>query len=184
MFGRCKRLCLATELLPLPVGSGLQLNNAAPSIQSHYRAFPSTTSCSAPVPRIGTLILAVFTARMSPFASGRQVLTFHTRAWSARAAYMPDCRSGGLQDSPRTDPGSRTAPPVLTSVYGISTLHQRFACARLSGFIPDGITSRLYCNAHYDRSGDLSCTGLRPAPDCRSRGACPHLLDSSTSPPS
>src|SRR5215471_8319492 len=51
---------LATELLPLPVGSGSQLNNAAPSIQLHYRAFHSTTSRSAPVPRIGTLILPIF----------------------------------------------------------------------------------------------------------------------------
>src|SRR5436190_8047565 len=27
-----------------------------------------------------------------------------------------------------------------------------------------------------------ACSGLRPAPDCRPRGANPHLLDSSTSP--
>jgi hypothetical protein len=79
-FGMLNGFALATELLPLPVGSGSQLNNAAPSIQLHYRAFHSTTSCSAPVPRIGTLILAVLATRTSPFASGRQVLTFHTRA--------------------------------------------------------------------------------------------------------
>src|ERR1700722_4267496 len=79
-FGMLNGFALATELLPLPVGSGSQLNNAAPSIQLHYRTFHSTTSCSAPVPRIGTLILAVLAARTSFFASGRQVLTFHTRA--------------------------------------------------------------------------------------------------------
>src|SRR3954467_14372021 len=79
-FGMLNGFALATELLPLPVGSGSQLNNAAPSIQLHYSAFHSTTSCSAPVPRIGTLILAVLATRTSPFASGRQVLTFHTRA--------------------------------------------------------------------------------------------------------
>jgi hypothetical protein len=79
-FGMLNGFASATELLPLPVGSGSQLNNAAPSIQPHYRTFRSTTSCSAPVPRIGTLILAVLAAGMSPFASGRQVLTFHTRA--------------------------------------------------------------------------------------------------------
>src|SRR3954468_2570165 len=50
---------LATELLPLPVGSGSRQNTAAPLVQFHYRTFLPPTSCSAPVPRIGTLILAV-----------------------------------------------------------------------------------------------------------------------------
>src|SRR3954465_2682280 len=50
---------LATELLPLPVGSGSRRNTAAPLVQFHYRTFLPPTSCSAPVPRIGTLILAV-----------------------------------------------------------------------------------------------------------------------------
>src|SRR3954470_8722143 len=50
---------LATELLPLPVGSGSRLNTAAPLVQFHYRTFLPPTSCSAPVPRLGTLILAV-----------------------------------------------------------------------------------------------------------------------------
>src|SRR3954451_9797745 len=50
---------LATELLPLPVGSGSRQNTAAPLVQFHYRAFLPPTSCSAPVPRLGTLILAV-----------------------------------------------------------------------------------------------------------------------------
>src|SRR4051794_20495415 len=50
---------LATELLPLPVGSGSRRTPAAPLVQSPYRTFLPPTSCSAPVPRIGTLILAV-----------------------------------------------------------------------------------------------------------------------------
>src|SRR3954462_11935376 len=50
---------LATELLPLPVGSGSRQNTAAPLVQFHYRTFLPPTSCSAPVPRLGTLILAV-----------------------------------------------------------------------------------------------------------------------------
>src|ERR1700730_2783213 len=58
-FGDVERLCLAHRLLPLPVGPRSRLNNAAPSVQLHYRAFVPTTSCSAPVLRIGTLILAV-----------------------------------------------------------------------------------------------------------------------------
>src|SRR4051812_25010964 len=50
---------LATELLPLPVGPGSRQNTAAPLVQFHYRTFLPPTSCSAPVPRLGTLILAV-----------------------------------------------------------------------------------------------------------------------------
>jgi hypothetical protein len=51
---------LGPVLIPLPVGSGLWLNNAAPSVRSDYRTFNPTTGHSAPVPRIGTLALAVF----------------------------------------------------------------------------------------------------------------------------
>src|SRR5208282_6682563 len=36
-----------------------RLNNAAPSLQPHYRTFITTTGCSVPVLRIGTLALAV-----------------------------------------------------------------------------------------------------------------------------
>jgi hypothetical protein len=75
-----ERLGHAPELLPLPVGSRSWLSNAVPSVQFHYRPFNPTTDRSAPVPRIGTLVLAVSAAWTSPFTSGRQVLTFHTRA--------------------------------------------------------------------------------------------------------
>jgi hypothetical protein len=79
-FGMSNGFALSTELLLLPVGSEPRLNNAVPSVQSHYSTFIPTTDCSAPVPRIGTLVLAGFAAWTSPFASGRQVLTFLTRA--------------------------------------------------------------------------------------------------------
>src|SRR5271163_2118887 len=48
-FGMLNGFALATELLPLPFGSGSQLNNAAPSIQLHYRAFHSVGSEEAPI---------------------------------------------------------------------------------------------------------------------------------------
>ena len=35
----------------------VSLDDAAPSLQSHYRTFITTTGCSAPVPRIGTQAL-------------------------------------------------------------------------------------------------------------------------------
>src|SRR5450830_1110462 len=41
------------------VGPCPRLNNAAPSLQPHYRTFITTTGCSVPVLRIGTLVLAV-----------------------------------------------------------------------------------------------------------------------------
>ncbi len=100
----------ATELLPLPVGSETRLNNAAPSIQPHYRAFIPTTSRSAPVLRIGTLILADSAAWIPPLASERQVPTFHTRAWSSFAP--PTCRMplGQSSGKPRIDPGTLARP--------------------------------------------------------------------------
>jgi hypothetical protein len=50
-----------------------------------------------PVPRIGTLVLTVSAVWTSPFASGRQVLTFHTRACSGFAP--PICRMSLGQSS-------------------------------------------------------------------------------------
>src|SRR3981081_589285 len=44
------------------VGPWPRLNNAAPSVQPHYRALIPTTGHSAPVLRIGTLVLAGFAA--------------------------------------------------------------------------------------------------------------------------
>jgi len=49
---------LSMALLPFPVGPSPELNNATPSLRRHYSALVATTGCSAPVPRIGTLILA------------------------------------------------------------------------------------------------------------------------------
>src|SRR5215472_15589933 len=108
-------VALSTGLLPLPVDPGPQLNNAVPSVQSHYRTFHPTTNCSAPVPRIGTLALAVLAAWTSPLASGRQVLTFRTRARSDFAP--PICRMPPGQPSGSLPSLSREQdpPPVSTS---------------------------------------------------------------------
>ena len=64
------------------------MNCPAPSLRPHYRALTATTGRSAPVPRIGTLPLAVFAACGSPSRgqlrrpslSGRQVLLFRASA--------------------------------------------------------------------------------------------------------
>src|SRR5664280_809168 len=49
---------LSKGLLPLPVDHSLKLNDVAPSLQSRYRTFLTTTRDSAPEPRFGTLTLA------------------------------------------------------------------------------------------------------------------------------
>src|SRR5271166_4460965 len=48
---------LSTRFLPSLVDPAQELNNATPSVQSHYRTFSPNTGRSAPVPRFGTLIL-------------------------------------------------------------------------------------------------------------------------------
>jgi hypothetical protein len=92
------------------VGPWPRLNNAAPSVQLHYRAFIPNTSCSAPVLRIGTLILAVLAACDFSLCIGGQVLTFRTKAWLSFAP--PTCRMPLRQTSgfPRADPGGRVSP--------------------------------------------------------------------------
>ena len=62
---------------------------------------------------------------------GAQVLTFRTKAWSSFAP--PTCRMslGQPQASPELIP-EEGSPPGLTSPNPLSTLLQRFACARLS----------------------------------------------------
>ena len=89
-----ERLCLVHRLLLFPVGQWPRPNNAAPSLQPHYKAFDAPTGGSAPAPRVGTLALAVGAAcGLSLHARRRdeaQVLTFHTKAWSSFAP--PTCR--------------------------------------------------------------------------------------------
>src|SRR5206468_8884848 len=140
---------------PLPVGRWPRLNNAAPSLRLHYRAFDATTGDSAPVLRIGTLALAVGAAcgffLHAIWRDGAQVLTFRTKAWSSFAP--PTCRMplGPYQGIPRADPGGRVTP-VLTSPKPLSTLHRRFACARLSRPCLPGSSSRRFRNAHHHGS--------------------------------
>jgi hypothetical protein len=57
LFGMSYGFALSMRVLPSPVALRPELNNATPSLQPHYRTFITTTGCSAPVPRVGTLIL-------------------------------------------------------------------------------------------------------------------------------
>src|SRR5580704_11664039 len=178
-LGDVERLCLVHGLLPSPVGPRARLNNAAPSVQPHYRAFIPTTSCSAPVPRFGTLVLAVCAAWTSPLTSERQVLTFRTRAWLSFAP--PTCRMplGQASGFSRADPGGRDTPRF------------RHRLIRFRHFIDGSLalaSLNLACRDHVptfpQRSKPSLLTtaargGLRPAPDCRPRRALLHLSYSS-----
>ena len=70
----------------------------------YYRAFIPNKSCSVPVRRIGTLILAVLAACDFSLCIGAQVLTFRTKAWLSFAP--PPCRMplGPSQASPKLIP--------------------------------------------------------------------------------
>jgi hypothetical protein len=85
------------------VGRWSRLNNAAPSLQPHYRAFVTTTGCSVPALRFGTFALAVGTACGFSLGIEEQVLTFRTTAWLRFAP--PTCRMplGQYHVIPRAD---------------------------------------------------------------------------------
>ncbi|MGP8004168.1 MAG: hypothetical protein ACLPSL_10260, partial [Smithella sp.] len=53
------RFYLIPWLLPSLVDQTIRPDDPTPSLHSHYRNFYTNTSWSAPVPRIGTLILVV-----------------------------------------------------------------------------------------------------------------------------
>ena len=149
------------------------------SVQLHYRAFIPTTSCSAPVLRFGTLVLAVCAAWTSPLASERQVLTFRTRAWLSFAP--PTCRMplGQASGFSRTDPGGRGTPRFrhrlirfrhfISGSLALASLN--LACRDQVPTFPQRSPPSLLTTA--------ACGGLRPAPDCRPRRALLHLSYSS-----
>ena len=74
-FKRLQLLLLRSicRFLPRRVDLQTTLNCPAPSLRPHYRALTATTGRSAPVPRIGTLALAVSAACGSP-SCGQQPL--------------------------------------------------------------------------------------------------------------
>ncbi len=135
MFGPLKCIndfASATKRLPLPVGSEPRPNNAAPSVQPHYRAFIPTTSRSAPhaphrysgpcgFSRLDVSLGIGTTGSHVPYKSLLQL----------RAPYMPDAARAAFRQPPnRSRDIGQTL--VLTSPNPLSTRHRRFAPARLS----------------------------------------------------
>jgi len=103
----------------------------APSLQPHYRTFTATTSRPAPVPRLGTLPLAVSAAcgppsrgqgRVTPVTwpslSGRQVLLFHASACDELTPPLhraPPGQHAGRPLAEGTPPWRAFVPGVLRS---------------------------------------------------------------------
>jgi len=73
-------------------------------------------------------------------------------------------------------------PPVLTSSNPLSTLHRRFAYARLSQSCLPEPRSGFPQRSPPWLLTTAACGGLRPAPDCRPRRAILHLSYSYASP--
>ena len=127
-FKRLQLLLLRSicRFLPRRVDLHTTVNCPAPSLRPHYRALTATTGRSAPVPRIGTLALAVFAAcgspsrgqKPRPSLSGRQVLLFHASACDEltppihRAPPGPHTASSPTEGPPRRAfvPGPPTDP--------------------------------------------------------------------------
>src|SRR5208282_2802218 len=73
-------------------------------------------------------------------------------------------------------------PPVLTSSNPLSTLHRRFAYARLSqSCLPESRSGFPQRSPPWLLT-TAACGGLRPAPDCRPRRTILHLSYSYASP--
>src|SRR5262249_33330830 len=114
----------------------------------------------------------------SPFASGRQVPTFHARA--RFRVTPPSCRmpSGPQSGHPPDLSRVNDFPPVSTSsirirhvIIGLLALHSlTHPCRVRVPPFPQRSPPRLLTVA--------ACGGLGPAPDSRRRGTYPHLLHS------
>ncbi len=61
-----------------------------------------------------------------------------------------DAARAGFRTTPELIPGTRRTPG-FDIILGISTRHQRFAFARLSGSYLTGSSPAFCCNAHYHR---------------------------------
>jgi hypothetical protein len=164
------------------VGRWSRLNNAAPSVQLHYRAFIPNTSCSVPVLRIGTLILAVLAACDFSLCIEAQVLTFRTRAWLSFAPSTCRMPLGQISGFPRADLGGRVSPRFWHRLIrfrhfidgSLALASLNLACRDRVPTFPQRSPPSLLTTA--------ACGGLRSTPDCRPRRALLHLSYSCISP--
>jgi len=74
----------------LPVDQLLKLNDVAPSLQSRYRTFITTTRDSAPAPRFGTLTLTGRPLESLPWHRCAGSHVPHKSLNRVHAAFVPD----------------------------------------------------------------------------------------------
>ena len=183
-------------LLPLRAGPGLTLVCTAPSLQPHYRTFTATTGRPAPVPRLGTLPLAVSAARGPPSRgqaraapvtwpplSGRQVLLFRASACDELTPPLhraPPGQQAGRSPAEGTPPRRAFVPGVLHSpgfdaivppIDASAVVHTRSP----SRHAPDPLTAGLFLQRSPPRLlTGAACSGLGSPPARRTRRTCLH----------
>ena len=160
----------------------IPLDEAAPSLQPHYRAFLTTTSDSAPVLRLGTQGLAgaaCLTGSLHIGATGSHVP--HGSQDHGHAPFMPDA-GWAIIGHPPTLSQERDPLLVSTSPGNLSTRHQGFAHARLRDPHLTGITGLFPQRSRQRLLTDAAWGGLKPAPESRLRRAYLHLPYSSANP--
>ena len=110
----------------------IQRPDATPSLHPHYRNFVTTTSCSAPVPCIGTLTLVALTTWISPFTSRHLVPAVPYKSPDqTHAIYTPDTAHPITRFPMSLSQGMET-PLVLMPILWLTTRQQWFRSIRLS----------------------------------------------------
>ncbi len=104
-------LCFIQELLSFPIGSQIKRDDPAPLLHFHYRNFVTTTNWSAPVLRIGTLILMDSATWISPLTSERQVPAFPYKSLDQiHVTFTPDTAHPVIRSPMNLSGEVRTAP--------------------------------------------------------------------------
>src|ERR1700687_50403 len=107
-------LALFKGLLPLPVDNSLKLTDVAPSLQSRYRTFLTTTRDSAPAPRFGTLTLTGRPLESLPWHWCAGSHGPHKRLKRGHAAFVADA-AWAVNRCPPDLSQINDSPLVLTS---------------------------------------------------------------------
>lgn len=120
-------LCFIQKLLPFPVDFQTKRDDPNPLLYFHYRNFITTTSWSAPVFRIGTLILVVSATWISPVTSERQVPAFPYKSLNqVHVTFTPNTAHPVIRFPMNLSEEMRTAPhfDVNSGIYDASTVLQ------------------------------------------------------------
>ena len=176
---------LLTEILPSRVVSAVKLDEAAPSLQSHYRTFSTTTGCSVPVSRIGTHTLmgaAHLRGSLGIGTTGSPVP--HSSLDPGHATCMPD--ADGIVSRLRPDCSQRSLnSPVLTSsVFAFDTSSVVRLCSSPWIHTCPVFPGLFLTRSRHRLLTDAAGGGLVPAPASRYRGTYPHLECSTKHSPS